>query len=147
MDNFAKSKLKSENCDLRTQLEEVNRKLDIVNSSLNKYIQINQKQDQLILNLEEKYNNLRVLLKEELDQSYKYTVLISFIKLKNNIIKASKIDEEERIELFVNQFIMNNQNSETLKKIFPSGCQSKDRYKYYRDLKELYARIVYNSTN
>ena len=147
MDSFAKAKLKNENGDLRTQLEEVNHKLGIVNNSLNKYIQLSQKQDQLILNLEEKYNNLRVLLKEELDQSYKYTVLISFIKLKNNIIKASKIDEEERIELFINQFIMNNQNSETLKKIFPSGCQSKDQYKYYRDLKELYARVVYNSTN
>lgn len=147
MDSFAKAKLKSENVDLRTQLEEVNRKLDIVNNSLNKYIQLSQKQDQLIQNIEEKYNNLRVLLKEELDQSYKYTVLISFIKLKNNIIKASKIDEEERIELFINQFIMNNQNSETLKKIFPIGAHSKDYYKYYRDLKELYARVVYNSTN
>lgn len=147
MDSFAKAKLKNENGDLRTQLEQVNHKLDIVNNSLNKYIQINQKQDKLILNLEEKYNNLRVLLKEELDQSYKYTVLISFIKLKNNIIKASKIDEEERIELFINQFIMNNQNSETLKKIFPIGAHSKDYYKYYRDLKELYARVVYNSTN
>ena len=97
--------------------------------------------------MEEKYNNLRVLLKEELDQSYKYTVLMSFIKLKNNIIKASKIDENERIELFINQFIMNNQNSETLKKIFPIGAHSKDYYKYYRDLRELYARVVYNSTD
>lgn len=118
MDSFAKAKLKSENVDLRTQLNELNHKLDIVNSSLNKYIQINQKQDQLILNLEEKYNNLRVLLKEELDQSYKYTVLISFIKLKNNIIKVGKFNEDERIELFINQFIMNNQNNESLKKFF-----------------------------
>ncbi len=142
-----KHKLKNENEDLKFQISELNRKLDIVNSSLNKYIQINTKQDQLILNLEEKYNNLRVLLKEELDQSYKYTVLISFIKLKNNIIRVAKIDEDQRIELFINQFIMNNQNSETLKKIFPIGAHSKDYYKYYRDLKELYARVVYNSTN
>ena len=147
MDSFAKAKLKSENVDLRIKLEEVNHKLDIVNNSLNKYIQNNQKQEQLILNLEEKYNNLRVLLKEELDQSYKYTVLISFIKLKNNIIRLAKIDEEERIELFINQFIMNNQNSESLKKIFPIGAHPKDFYKYYRDLRELYARIAYNSTN
>lgn len=147
MDSFAKAKLKSENCDLRAQLDELNRKLDIVNSSLNKYIQINQKQDQLILNLEEKYNSLKLLLREELDQSYKYTQLISFIKLKNNIIRLAKIDEEERIELFINQFIINNQNSESLKKIFPIGAHSKDYYKYYRDLRELYARVVYNSTN
>lgn len=96
MDSFAK--LKSENVDLRTQLE---------------------------------------------DQSYKFTVLISFILLKNNIIKAAKINEEDQIELF----IMNNQNNETLKKIFPSGCQSKDRYRYYRDCRELYNRVVYNSMN
>lgn len=147
MDSFAKSKLKSENVDLRTQLDELNRKLDIVNSSLNKYIQINLKQDQLILNLEEKYNNLRVLLKEELDQSYKYTVLISFIKLKDNIIKVGKFNEDERIELFINQFIMNNQNNESLKKIFPCGAHPKDYYKYYRDCRELYNRVVYNSKN
>lgn len=133
MDSFAKAKLKSENVDLRKKLEEVNHKLDIVNNLLNKHIQNNQKQDQLILNLE--------------DQSYKYSVLISFIKLKNNIIRLAKIDEEERIELFINQFIMNNQNSESLKKIFPSGCQTKDQYKYYSDLKSLYARVVYNSMN
>lgn len=133
MDSFAKAKLKSENVDLRKKLEEVNHKLDIVNNLLNKHIQNNQKQDQLILNLE--------------DQSYKYSVLISFIKLKNNIIRLAKIDEEERIELFINQFIMNNQNNESLKKIFPSGCQTKDQYKYYSDLKSLYARVVYNSTN
>ena len=98
MDSFAKAKLRSENVDLRTQLE---------------------------------------------DQSYKFTVLISFINLKNNIIKSAKINEEDQIELF----IMNNQNNEILKKIFPSGCQSKDRYRYYRDLKELYNRVVYNSTD
>ena len=147
MDSFGKTKLRNENSDLRSQLDELNHKLDIVGSSLNKYIQINQKQDKLILNLEEKYNTLKVLLKEELDQSYKYSVLISFIKLKNNIIRLAKIDEEERVELFINQFIMNNQNSESLKKIFPVGAHSKDYYKYYRDLKELYARIVHNSMN
>lgn len=147
MDSFTRAKLKSENCNLRTQIDELNHKLDIVNNSLNKYIQINQKQDQLILNLEEKYNNLRVLLKEELDQSDKFAQLISFIKLKNNIIKAAKIDEGDRIELFINQFIMNNSNDEILKKIFPNGCRNHDRYRYYRDLKELYARIVYNSTD
>lgn len=147
MDTFAKSKLKNENGDLRSQLEEVTRKLDIVNNSLNKYIQLSQKQDQLILNLEEKYNTLKVLLREELDQSYKFTQLITFIKLKNNIIKAAKIDEDDRIELFINQFIMNNQNNEILKKIFPIGCQNHDRYRFYRDLKELYARVVHNSMN
>lgn len=147
MDTFAKAKLKNENGDLRSQLEEVKHKLDIVNNSLNKYIQLSQKQDQLILNLEEKYNTLKVLLREELDQSYKFTQLISFIKLKNNIIKAAKIDEEDRIELFINQFIMNNQNDEILKKIFPIGCKNTDRYRFYRDLKELYARVVHNSMN
>ena len=109
MDSFARAKLKSENGNLRTQLEELNHKLD--------------------------------------DQSYKYYSLISFINLKNNLIKAAKINEKEhQIELFINQFIMNNQNNETLKKIFPSGCQSKDRYRYYRDCRELYNRVVDNST-
>lgn len=125
MDSFAKAKLKSENCNLRTQIDELNHKLDIVNNSLNKYIQINQKQD----------------------QSDKFAQLILFIKLKNNIIKAAKIDEEDRIEIFINQFIMNNQNDEILKKIFPIGCKNTDRYRFYRDLKELYARVVHNSTN
>jgi len=147
MDSFARAKLKSENVVIRTQLEEVNHKLDIVNSSLNKYIQINQKQDQLILNLDEKYNSLKVLLREELDQSYKFTQLISFIKLKNDIIKAAKNGEEDRNELFINQFIMNNSNDEILKKIFPIGCQNKDRYRFYCNLRELYNRVVYNSTN
>jgi hypothetical protein len=58
MDSFARAKLKSENVVIRSQLDELNHKLDIVNSSLNKYIQINQKQEQLILNLDEKYNSL-----------------------------------------------------------------------------------------
>jgi hypothetical protein len=142
MDSFARAKLKSENCDLRTQLEELNNKLDIVNSSLNKYIQINQKQEQLILNLDEKYNSLKVLLREELNQSHKFTQLISFIKLKNKIIEAAKIGKEDQNELFINQFIINNQNDEILKKIFPIGCRSKDRYRFYCDLRELYNRLI-----
>jgi hypothetical protein len=87
------------------------------------------------------------LLREELNQSHKFTQLISFIKLKKNIIVAAKNGEEDRNELFINQFIMNNQNDEILKKIFPSGCQSKDRYRFYCDLRELYNRLVDNSTN
>lgn len=109
MDSFAKAKLKAENCNLRTQIDELNHKLVIVINSLNKYIQINQKQD----------------------QSDKFAQLISFIKLKNNIIEAAKINEEDQIELF----IMNNQNDEILKKIFPIGCKNKDRYRFYKDLK------------
>lgn len=46
MDSFAKAKLKSE--DLRSQIEELNKKLDIVNISLNKFIHLSQKQDQHI---------------------------------------------------------------------------------------------------
>lgn len=133
MDSFTKAKLKNENSILRSQLADLTRKLDIVNNLLNKHIQNNQKQDQLILNL-----------KEELDQ---YTVLISFIKLKNNIIRLAKIDEEELVDDVINQFIINNQNSESLKKIFPTGAHSKDYHTYFHDLRELYARIVYNSTN
>lgn len=145
MDSFAKARLKSENEDLKSQIEELNRKLDIVNISLNKFIHLSQKQDQHIKILEDKYDSLKMIMKEEIDQSFKFKQLIEFIKLKNNIIRISKIDEEERYELFISQFIQNEKNKDILKRIYPSGCQQKDFYKYYRDLKEIYNRVIHNS--
>lgn len=139
------SNLKNENEDLKIQISELNRKLDIVNNSLNKFIHISQKQEAHIKILEEKYDTLKMIMKDEIDQSFKFKQIIEFIKLKNNIIRISKIDEEDRIELFISQFITNNRNDEQLKKIFPAGSQSKDYYKYYRDLKDVYSRVVYNS--
>ena len=38
MDSFARAKLKSENVVIRSQLDELNHKLDVVNSLLNKYL-------------------------------------------------------------------------------------------------------------
>lgn len=145
MDSFTKSKLKSENQDLRSQIEELNKKLDIVNISLNKFIHLSQKQDQHIKILEDKYDTLKMIMKEEIDQSFKFKQLIEFIKLKNNIIRISKIDEEERYELFISQFIQNEKNNDILKRIYPSGVEPKMRYKYYRDLKDIYNRIIHNS--
>lgn len=146
MDSFAKAKLKNENEDLRAQINELNHKLDIVNASLNKFIHLSQKQDAHIKILEEKYDNLKMIMRDEIDQSFKFKQLIEFIKLKNNIIKISKInDQEDQIEMFINQYIQNNKNNESLKKIFPSGCNTSDYYKYYRDLKEVYNRVVHNS--
>lgn len=145
MDSFAKARLKSENEDLKSQIEELNRKLDIVNISLNKFIHLSQKQDQHIKILEDKYDTLKMIMKEEIDQSFKFKQLIEFIKLKNNIIRISKIDEEERYELFISQFIQNEKNKDILKRIYPTGVQQKDFYKYYRDLKEIYNRVIHNS--
>lgn len=145
MDSFAKAKLKSENQDLRSQIEELNKKLDIVNISLNKFIHLSQKQDQHIKILEDKYDTLKMIMKEEIDQSFKFKQLIEFIKLKNNIIRISKIDEEDRYGLFISQFIQNIKNKDILKRIFPSGCMETEYYKYYRDLKEIYNRIIHNS--
>lgn len=145
MDSFSKAKLKSENQELRSQIEELNRKLDIVNISLNKFIHLSQKQDQHIKILEDKYDTLKMIMKEEIDQSFKFKQLIEFIKLKNNIIRISKIDEEERYELFISQFIQNEKNIDILKRIFPAGSNPKDYYKYYRDLKELHNRVIHNS--
>ena len=145
MDSFAKSRLKSENQDLRSQIEELNKKLDIVNISLNKFIHLSQQQDQHIKIIGDKYDSLKMIMVEEIDQSFKFTQLIEFIKLKNNIIRISKIDEEERYELFISQFIQNEKNEHILKRIFPSGVFQKDFYKYYRDLKEIYNRIIHNS--
>lgn len=146
MDSFAKSKLKSENQDLRSQIEELNRKLDIVNISLNKFIHLSQKQDQHIKILEDKYDTLKMIMKEEIDQSFKFKQLIEFIKLKNNIIRISKLDnEDERYEIFISQFIQNIKNKDILKRIYPSACMETDYYKYYRDLKEIYNRIIHNS--
>ena len=147
MDSFAKSKLKSENHDLKTQIEELNHKLDIVNISLNKYINLSQKQDQLIKIIGDKYDNLKMIMKEEIDQSFKFKQLIEFIKLKNNIIQISKIDEEERYEMFISQFVQNEKNNDILKRIYPTGVQRTEFYKYYRDLREIYNRIIHSSTN
>ena len=145
MDSFAKSKLKSENQDLRSQIEELNRKIDILNISLNKFIHLSQKQEQYINSLTDKYDTLKMIMVEDIDHSFKFKQLIEFIKLKNNIIRISKIDEEGRYELFVSQFIQNEKNNDILKRIYPSGVDQKNRYKYYRDLKEIYNRIIHNS--
>lgn len=145
MDSFTKAKLKSENQDLRSQIEELNRKIDILNISLNKFIHLSQKQDQHIKILEDKYHSLKMIMIEEIDQSFKFKQLIEFIKLKNNIIRISKIDEEERYQMFISQFIQNEKNNDILKRIYPSGVEQKNRYKYYRDLEEIYNRIIHNS--
>ena len=146
MDSFAKARLKSENEDLKSQIEELNRKLDILNISLNKFINLSQKQHQNIKILEDKYDSLKMIMVEEIDQSFKFKQLIEFIKLKNNIIRISKLDDEEqRYELFVSQFIQNEKNNDILKRIYPSGVEPKNRYKYYRDLKDIYNRIIHNS--
>lgn len=81
MDSFAKAKLKSENQDLRSQIEELNKKLDIVNISLNKFIHLSQKNIKI---LGDKYDTLKMIMIEDIDQSFKFTELIEFIKLKNN---------------------------------------------------------------
>ena len=146
MDSFAKSKLKSENQDLRSQIEELNKKIDILNISLNKFIHLSQKQDQHIKILEDKYDSVKMIMVQEIDQSFKFKQLIEFIKLKNNIIRISKLDnEDERYEMFISQFIQNIKNKDILKRIYPSACMETDYYKYYRDLREIYNRIIYNS--
>lgn len=145
MDSFTKSKLKSENQDLRSKIEELNKKLDILNISLNKFIHLSQQQDQHIKILEDKYDSLKMIMVKEIEQSFKFKQLIEFIKLKNNIIRISKIDEEERYEMFISQFIQNIKNKDILKRIYPSACMETDYYKYYRDLKDIYNRIIYNS--
>ena len=146
MDSFAKSKLKSENQDLRSQIEELNKKIDILNISLNKFIHLSQNQNQHIKILEDKYDSVKMIMVQEIDQSFKFKQLIEFIKLKNNIIRISKLDnEDERYELFISQFIQNIKNKDILKRIYPSACMETDYYKYYRDLREIYNRIIYNS--
>lgn len=146
MDSFTKAKLKSENKDLRSQIEELNNKLDIVNISLNKFIHLSQNQHQHIKILEDKYDSLKMIMVKEIDQSFKFKQLIEFIKLKNNIIRISKLDdEEERYEMFISQFIQNIKNKDILKRIYPSACMETEFYKYYRDLKEIYNRIIHNS--
>lgn len=140
-----KHKLKNENEDLKYQISELNRKLDIVNQSLTKFIQLSQKQDQLILNLEDKYNSLKLILKDEIDKSIKYKHLIEFINLKKNLLSVSNLDEDDKIEMFLYQFIQNESNKKRLVKIFPSGIEFKNYNKYYSDLKDLYNRVVHNS--
>ncbi len=142
MDSFAKSKLKSENQDLRSQIEELNKKIDILNISLNKFIHLSEKQDQHIKILEDKYDSIKMIMVEEIYKSFKFKQLIEFIKLKNNIIRISKIDQEERYELFISQFIQNEKNKDILKRIYPSGCMETEYYKYYMDLREIYNRII-----
>ena len=140
-----KHKLKNENEGLKYQISELNRKLDIVNQSLTKFIQLSQKQDQLILNLEDKYNSLKLILKDEIDKSIKYKHLIEFINLKKNLLSVSNLDEDDKIEMFLYQFIQNESNKKRLVKIFPSGVEFKNYNKYYSDLKDLYNRVVHNS--
>lgn len=140
-----KHKLKHENEDLKYQISELARKLDIVNQSLTKFIQLSQKQDQLILNLEDKYNSLKLILKDEIDNSIKYKHLIEFINLKKNLLSVSNLDNDKDVEMFLYQFIQNESNKTKLVKLFPSGIDFKNFNKYYSDLKELYARVIHNS--
>ena len=140
-----KHKLKHENEDLKYQISELNRKLDIVNQSLTKFIQLSQKQDQLILNLEDKYNSLKVILKDEIDKSIKYKHLIEFINLKKNLLSVSNLDNDKDVEMVLFQFIQNESNKNRLVKLFPSGIDFKTYNKYYSDLKDLYNRVIHNS--
>lgn len=140
-----KHKLKHENEDLKYQISELNRKLDILNQSLTKFIQLSQKQDQLILNLEDKYNSLKVILKDEIDKSIKYKHLIEFINLKKNLLSVSNLDNDKDVEMFLYQFIQNESHKSKLIKLFPSGIDFKNYNKYYSDCKELYNRVIHNS--
>lgn len=140
-----KHKLKNENEDLKYQISELNRKLDIVNQSLTKFIQLSQKQDEHIKILEDKYDTLKLIMKDEIDKSIKYKHLIEFINLKKNLLSVSNLDEDDKIEMFLYQFIQNESNKKRLVKIFPSGIEFKNYNKYYRDLKDLYNRVVHNS--
>ena len=140
-----KHKLKNENEDLKFQISELNRKLDIVNQSLTKFIQLSQKQDEHIKILEDKYDTLKLIMKDEIDNSIKYKHLIEFINLKKNLLSVSNLDEDDKIEMFLYQFIQNESNKKRLVKIFPSGIEFKNYNKYYRDLKDLYNRVVHNS--
>lgn len=140
-----KHKLKNENEDLKYQISELNRKLDIVNQSLTKFIQLSQKQDEHIKILEDKYDTLKLIMKDEIDKSIKYKHLIEFINLKKNLLSVSSLDEDDKIEMFLYQFIQNESNKKRLVKLFPSGIEFKNYNKYYTDLKELYNRVVYNS--
>ena len=146
MDSFTKAKLKSENQDLRSQIEELNRKIDILNISLNKFIHLSQNQDQHIKIIGDKYDTLKMVMVGEIDKSFKFKQLIEFIKLKNNIIRISKLDnEDQRYEMFISQFVQNEKNKDILKRIYPSACMETEYYKYYRDLKEIYNRIIHNA--
>lgn len=140
-----KHKLKSENEDLKYQISELNRKLDILTISLNKFIHLSQKQDMLILNLEDKYNSLKMILKDEIDKSIKYKHLIEFINLKKNLLSVSNLDNDKDVELFLYQFIQNESNKNRLVKLFPSGIAFNLYNKYYSDLKYEYNRVINNS--
>ena len=140
-----KHKLKHENEDLKYQISELVRKLDIVNQSLTKFIQLSQKQDQLILNLEDKYNSLKLILKDEIDKSIKYKHLIEFINLKKNLLSVSNLDNDKDVDLFLYQFIQSESNKNKLIKLFPSGIAFNQYNKYYRDLKDEYNRVIHNS--
>lgn len=140
-----KHKLKNENEDLKYQISELNRKLDILNQSLTKFIQLSQKQDDHIKILECKYDSLKMIMKEEIDKSIKYKHLIEFINLKKNLLSVSNLDEDDKIEMFLYQFIQNESNKNRLVKIFPSGIDFQLYNKYYSDLKNLYNRVVHNS--
>ena len=140
-----KHKLKNENEDLKYQISELNIKLDIVNQSLTKFIQLSQKQDDHIRILEDKYDTLKMIMKDEIDKTIKYKHLIEFINLKKNLLNISNLEEDDKIEMFLYQFIQNESNKKRLVKIFPSGVEFKNYNKYYSDLKELYSRVVHNS--
>jgi len=140
-----KYKLKNENEDLKYQISELNRKLDIVNQSLTQFINLSQKQDEHIKILENKYDTLKMIMRDEVDKTIKYKHLIEFINLKKNLLSVSNLDKDDKIEMFLYQFIRNENNKNRLVKIFPSGIDFNQYNKYYSDLKELYSRVVHNS--
>lgn len=140
-----KHKLKHENEDLKYQISELNRKLDIVNQSLTKFISLSQKQDEHIRLLETKHDNLKMILKEDIDKSIKYKHLIEFINLKKNLLSVSNLDNDKDTDLFLYQFIQNESNKNRLVNIFPSGIAFNQFNKYYRDLKDEYNRVIHNS--
>ena len=140
-----KHKLKHENEDLKYQISELNRKLDIVNQSLTKFIQLSQKQDDHIKILESKYDSLKMIMKDEIDKSIKYKYLIEFINLKKNLLSVSNLDNDKDVEMFLYQFIQSESNKNRLVKLFPSGIDFKNYNKYYSDCKELYNRVIHNS--
>lgn len=140
-----KHKLKNENNDLKFQISELNRKLDIVNQSLTKFIKLSQKQDEHIKILEDKYDTLKLILKDEIDKTIRYKHLIEFINLKKNLLNVSNLDDDDKIEMFLYQFIQNESHKNKLIKIFPSGIDFKNYIKYYSDCKNLYNRVVHNS--
>ena len=140
-----KHKIKHENEDLKNQISDLKRKFDVVNQSLTKFIKLSQNQDDHIKILESKYDSLKMIMKNEIDNSIKYKHLIEFINLKKNLLSVSNLDDDDKIEMFLYRFIQNESHKDILIKIFPSGVDFKLYPKYYSDLKNLYNRVIHNS--